>query len=185
VASLETKLTETSKREARDEVVEKFDVASGRLIERRAVSTRSKQTEKTQVAVQTQRQTKKLEEKQTQKRDERNEARETDRKLDRTEESKVVATYSPAKFGVGIGMLATPTGVGPAISYRLATIGKVGIDAVGGSAPAPRIGAQLSTEALQSVTVGVGAFAGFGGTLQDIKWGEFDVVPGVTIQYRF
>jgi hypothetical protein len=90
--------------------------------------------------------------------------------------------------GLGIGMLGTPSGVGPAASLRLAEIGPINLDATAGIANGPRAGLGVSTEVLPNLNIGVHALISPQGESLQLTHPAIPFVglsPGITIQYRF
>lgn len=174
-ASETRKVTEDTKiSQKRNTTVERFDPATGKLVYRKQVDTDRTQetnrndesgkqasvTEKSEVKVDTETKT------QT-----------------RTE------TQADRKTGFQAGVLLTSAGFGPLVSYRVVSMGPVGLDAGLGlvGSLSPRAGVFVAGEVLPRVTGGLGVVVGPGGSEPlAYRVGPFlDLTAGAVLQYQF
>lgn len=176
----ESLIVALKKSERQETVTEKFDATTGRLTERVSAKASSKVTKTTE----RQRKT----ETTTAVKDTRTQT------ITATTVTATTTTATPVartETGFAGGLLVTPAGLGPAVSFRAFRLGPVGLDAtVGAVGPrfSPRAGFLLTGEALPRVTVGVGALAAPAGhepVGYPLVPGLVDLAPGATLQYRF
>jgi DNA polymerase III alpha subunit (gram-positive type) len=160
-------------------ITEKFDSKSGKLIERVQKTKTEASKEKIEVK---QNETKK-EEIQVNKSEAKKEIIENkkDTQEIKKEKEEQVKDFERKRYGVNVGVLSTLEGIGPSISYSVLPItNNVSIDLAGGYVEKPLLGIQASAVFVDSVGVGVGVY----GSLETMHSG-LQVVPGVSIQYRF
>lgn len=99
--------------------------------------------------------------------------------------------HANAETGFSVGLLATIRGAGPAVGWQLAALGPLKVRVVAGAIPqapqvGPRVGVVVGGQVLPAIDLGVGAVLAPGGQ-EPLAYplGPVDVVPALSLQYRF